>query len=1205
MGLIKQSISSLVGGVSQQTQSLRRSSQGHAQENALSSMVDGLKKRPAAAFVSRLMNTPDVWPFVHFIERDKHERYAVVVVDGQLKVFNAEDGTERVVHTPNGSGYINVPNPSVALKAVTVADYTFLVNTTQTVEATSQPYRSTDQLTATVSFNLPNPTSYTFTPDPNGTGSSTGGTGGFGSVKPLPSDSTATTEHTFVYGGMGETGPLNANLSYVSDLDRNGSSIMVFPGAPYADLATAINTHKVYLEGLHGKAMTVHYGATTDLYGSRYHAYYFTYDGGREPGAVYTPPAVPITFRTKTSSYTMSPAFNTMSEAKAHFIAQAKANYGENLEFNYNGTIYQLIPVFGTTYTDGGSGPTVGAYLQCGNVVSTGQPGPMTGQWAPNSWPLGIYLSSTPNCATGYTYDLELNACIKTGQTSGTGLFYMRGELQTVGTFGYYLTESGVPYRPGYLTNGQAIDPAAQKVGVSAITLTVNDHAMSCDIRSNLNNDDYAENFRVQLNANLGLYGLASATRSGNSLVLTPVPGGRLDVSCNTSYVSVVKGYPVLDDALYVYVKNGVADQTYRLSIGGNEATYTTGNTNEVETYKSENVAEALKVIIAGWSGFSVERFGSLLMVKRSDNGSMAFDYSDTWGNQALYVMRNRVRSFSDLPERFVEGPVIEVAGAEDSGGYYVHYVTGSSSPESDTSAGLEGQLGSEAVGSSFVGVATSQQVIDHGGWKALEGQESGAWEECAYPRAKSTLVPASMPHALIRQADGSFLFKAINWERRKAGDEVLTPAPSFVGKQIRDMFMFRNRLGIMTRDSVVLSAAGSYFNYWPTSAKQVLDDDPVDFQVGSAKVASLRNAAVFNSTMLLFADSVQFMVTAQGALTPKTLVVQPATEFEADPLVKPINSGRTLFFTSKRGQFSAVYEYDVMPDRFQSSAAEVTSHVPRYIPQDARQLGVSINEDMLTVLTEKDPNALYVLKYLWKDTTKVQEAWSRWSFPWALVGHAWTGSRLNMVGAFDGSLCLFHLNAQLGTTEGDMVAEALLDAKVSPAGVFNGTYTEWTLPYAAQGVEALITEGSGPGGQELAVVPSGTRKVKAVGDWTNAGVKLGVPYVMSFEFSQLYARDQNDMAKPGVVMALRGLDVNYHNGYHMTVTVEPLHRAVLRYDYPRTDYKAFVEIPREIGVFRVPVQAKSHQVKIKLINESAQQCCIDSVQWSATAVSR
>ena len=1203
MGLIKQNISNLVGGVSQQAQTLRRSNQASAVDNAVSSLVDGLKKRPGASFVSKLMASPTVRPFVHLIERDKSERYAVIIANGSIRVFDAETGAERSVSYANGATYIDVPNPAVALKAITIEDYTFIVNTAQTVEATSQPFKETDKLTATVAFNLPSPASYAFASDPN----ANSGTGGE-LFKPLPADSTTTLETNFSFGGMGDSGPLNANLGYVSDLNRYGSSMEAFPSQPYATLGQALEAHRGYLQGIHGKAMTLQMGAAQDIQGTRYHSYYFTYDQGREPGAVFVPPSQPIQFKVQTSGGTYSQWFSTLAEAQAFFVAQGKANYGDPMVFNYNGTQYFLEVHFGNTYSENGIGQvTIPAWLQMGNKTSDNTPGPMTGQWAPNSWPLGILMSNNPSCASGYTYDLAMNACVKTGQTTGTGMYYMRGELTTQGVFNYYLLGTGTPYRPGYTTNGQSIDPAKQAVGASEVILTVNDQVLRTDLRSDKTNEDYATYFYTHLSASPGLYGIEDITRSSNSLVLTPIAGGRLDVSCNVSYVSVQKGYPTLEDALFVYVKNGVAEQTYRLSIGGNATSFTTGNTNETATYKSENIAEELGNAIALWGGFQVQRFGSLLMVKRTDGGSLNFDYSDTWGNQALYVMRNRVRTFSDLPERFVEGTVIEVAGDNETGGYYVHYVTGSSQHDATQKTGLDGQLADESIGSQYVASGTSQQVIDHGGWKALEGQESGYWEECAYPRARSTLVPSSMPHALIRKADGSFVFKAINWARRGSGDEILTPSPSFVGRSVHDVFLFRNRLGFLTRDSVVMSNAGDYFNFWPTSAKQVLDDDPIDFQVGSAKVATLRNTATFNSTMLLFADSMQFVVTAQGALTPKTLVVQPSTEFETDPMVKPVSSGRTLFFSARRGKFSALYEYDVLPDRFQSSASEVTSHVPKYVPQDVRQLSVSINEDILTVLTDAEPTALYVLKYLWKDNAKVQEAWGRWVFPFAIVGQGFTASRLNLIGDFDGSLCLFHVNTQLGVTEGDMVADALLDAKVSPQGTFDGSFTRWALPYSSNtgAVQALATEGYGPGGQpvQLQVVSPGV--VKAAGDWTSAGVKLGLPYGMVYEFSQLYPRDQNDMPRPGYVLQLRGLDVNYHNGYKFSVEVTPLHRPAIRYDYPRTDYQDFVEIQKEVGVFRVPVLAKAHQVSIKLINDTPQQASIDTVQWSASAVSR
>ena len=103
MSLITASIPNLVNGVSQQPQTLRLASQGEIQENCLSSISEGLKKRPAMRHVAKMLDTKIGDAFVHVINRDKTERYIVTVYNGDIRVFDIE-GYEMVVNKPDGVG---------------------------------------------------------------------------------------------------------------------------------------------------------------------------------------------------------------------------------------------------------------------------------------------------------------------------------------------------------------------------------------------------------------------------------------------------------------------------------------------------------------------------------------------------------------------------------------------------------------------------------------------------------------------------------------------------------------------------------------------------------------------------------------------------------------------------------------------------------------------------------------------------------------------------------------------------------------------------------------------------------------------------------------------------------------------------------------------------------------------------------------------
>ena len=134
MTLISQSIPNLINGVSQQPPSLRLNTQAELQENALSSVVTGLSKRPSTEHLADLgviSNTDKA--FIHTIRRDENEYYSLIIdTAGTLRVFDKE-GTAKTVTNNAASYFSGLTDPSQEIAAVSIADATFLINKNTTV----------------------------------------------------------------------------------------------------------------------------------------------------------------------------------------------------------------------------------------------------------------------------------------------------------------------------------------------------------------------------------------------------------------------------------------------------------------------------------------------------------------------------------------------------------------------------------------------------------------------------------------------------------------------------------------------------------------------------------------------------------------------------------------------------------------------------------------------------------------------------------------------------------------------------------------------------------------------------------------------------------------------------------------------------------------------------------------------------------------
>jgi len=136
MPLLVNSVPNLAQGVSQQPDNLRYPGQCDEQINAWATVVEGLVKRPHTSYVKNVDSSQPSNLFTHFVKRDETNKYVInVSVGGSVSAFNLSLGTSiPVVTTSIAQAYLSgITNPTQELRALTVADYTFLVNKSKTV----------------------------------------------------------------------------------------------------------------------------------------------------------------------------------------------------------------------------------------------------------------------------------------------------------------------------------------------------------------------------------------------------------------------------------------------------------------------------------------------------------------------------------------------------------------------------------------------------------------------------------------------------------------------------------------------------------------------------------------------------------------------------------------------------------------------------------------------------------------------------------------------------------------------------------------------------------------------------------------------------------------------------------------------------------------------------------------------------------------
>jgi hypothetical protein len=146
MPLLVNSVPNLAQGVSQQPDNLRFPGQCDEQINALATVVFVKDTATTEIYTKKIdtTSTDSDKLFTHFVKRSEQNKYCVNVSLGGVGVINLEDGSNIPVAVTNiADSYLSlgtaaslggVANPLTDLRALTVADYTFLVNKNRVIE---------------------------------------------------------------------------------------------------------------------------------------------------------------------------------------------------------------------------------------------------------------------------------------------------------------------------------------------------------------------------------------------------------------------------------------------------------------------------------------------------------------------------------------------------------------------------------------------------------------------------------------------------------------------------------------------------------------------------------------------------------------------------------------------------------------------------------------------------------------------------------------------------------------------------------------------------------------------------------------------------------------------------------------------------------------------------------------------------------------
>lgn len=547
----------------------------------------------------------------------------------------------------------------------------------------------------------------------------------------------------------------------------------------------------------------------------------------------------------------------------------------------------------------------------------------------------------------------------------------------------------------------------------------------------------------------------------------------------------------------------------------------------------------------------------------------------DGYNNQAAFGIIKSTQKFTNLPASAPDGFIVKITGEKGSNtdDYYVRY-----------------------------------------------DAEAQVWRECVRPLLKNHIDNKTMPHVLVREADGTFNFRVAEWDSRESGDEDSNPLPSFIDNTINDVFYHRNRLGFLSGENVILTRSADFFNFWMASAMEVQDTDPIDLAVSDNKIATLYHAVPFDAELILFSKDAQFALRSDSVLTPKdAYLTPPVTHFGCSLKTTPVNAGRNIYFLAERSEYSTVREFFVAADNTDSKdAQDITSHVPSYLPNGTYKIVPSSVENILMFLTEGDEDCMYVYKYLFIDSVRQQASWSRWSLGGTIYSASFIEDSLYIVVERNDYLCLERVSFTFNTE--DLPSEpyrVLLDCKQEvtvPQGCFNELQGETTI-----NIKSFYNEIYEPDRKYGIVTADGTFKevdadgtVTLNGNYEGKQIICGLIYKFRIALSPLYVKSETERGTQALLegrLQLRQLWINYADSGYFVVKVDVFDKDT--YEYINTGRtlgttdSTLGKLMFSTGKFTVPIQSLNTNCKISVESDAPAPVALIGAGWIGNYVRR
>ena len=187
----------------------------------------------------------------------------------------------------------------------------------------------------------------------------------------------------------------------------------------------------------------------------------------------------------------------------------------------------------------------------------------------------------------------------------------------------------------------------------------------------------------------------------------------------------------------FVVIRTVAYNADYKVTINSTTKTHSTPDTVSGATTDAGSIAASLASKINSISGISATQVGPGIYI--SGTSSFTISTAGSSSEEGLFAFQDQINLASRLPNQCENGYIVRVTNSDDvnADDVYVEFKTSNS---------------------------------------AARGP--GVWEETIGPGLKFEIDETTMPHQLVRQANGIFKYEPVDWSDRLVGDNDTNPIP-------------------------------------------------------------------------------------------------------------------------------------------------------------------------------------------------------------------------------------------------------------------------------------------------------------------------------------------------------------------------------------------------------------------------------------------